>query len=125
MHLTKIQKKFVQSDTDEQLLFNLSFQRQVQIKTLKIIAPSDGSGPKSVKLFVNRQNLGFSESEDDPATQEFKLKPKDLEKDTEPIKLNTIKFVKVNSVSIFIQSNQEGEDQTQVNKIILFGKPNA
>eukprot|EP01120_Amphizonella_sp_Union-15-10_P016841 TRINITY_DN912_c0_g1_i1.p1 TRINITY_DN912_c0_g1~~TRINITY_DN912_c0_g1_i1.p1 ORF type:complete len:279 (-),score=64.43 TRINITY_DN912_c0_g1_i1:95-931(-) len=119
----KADDKIVKSDTDEQLLFNISFKKQVHLKTLKIIAPSDGSGPKKLKLFLNKINFGFSEAEDDPAVQEVTLTPKDLVKDTEPLKLNALKFMKVNSLSIFVASNQEGEEQTQIEQIIFFGKP--
>lgn len=48
------------SDVDEQLLITLAYKDPVSIKTIKFIAPNDGSGPKKVKLFVNFQTLGFT-----------------------------------------------------------------
>eukprot|EP01121_Diplochlamys_sp_Union-15-3_P003499 TRINITY_DN1339_c0_g3_i1.p1 TRINITY_DN1339_c0_g3~~TRINITY_DN1339_c0_g3_i1.p1 ORF type:complete len:285 (+),score=54.59 TRINITY_DN1339_c0_g3_i1:40-894(+) len=125
LNIFKADNSFVKSHADEQLLMNLTFKRQLQIKTLKFVAPSDGSGPKKLKLFVNRLNLGFSQAEDEAAAQEFNLTPKDLEETTDPLKLNLLKFAKVTSLSIFIQSNQQGLDQTQLTKLIIFGKANV
>jgi hypothetical protein len=37
---------FCESDTDEQLLFNIPFQQKVKVQSITIKGPADGTGPK-------------------------------------------------------------------------------
>jgi hypothetical protein len=39
---------------------------QVNIQSIVIKGPSDGTGPKRVKLFVNRMSMGFSDAGECP-----------------------------------------------------------
>lgn len=67
---------FVESDCDQELLFNIPFTGNVKLKGIRIIGPSDNSHPRTVKLFKNRPKMTF---DDIPAKadQEFQLE-KDL-----------------------------------------------
>ena len=50
------------SDADEQLLLHLAFMQTVKVSSLQIGIPNDGSCPQTIKLFCNKNNLGFSEA---------------------------------------------------------------
>lgn len=52
--------------------------------------PTDGSGPKLVKLFTNRHSFGFSDADSVPCVQQLDLTAKDLE-GGEPIALKLTK----------------------------------
>lgn len=83
------------------------------------------SAPQKVKLFVNKLNLGFSEVEEQAATQELKLNAKDVSASTvsaeSATKLLTAKFAKVSSLTIFVADNQGDEEATNVARIVLYG----
>lgn len=53
---------FLQSDVDEQLLLSLAFVETVSLKTLSIALGEGGQCPKTIKLFCNNLNMGFSEA---------------------------------------------------------------
>lgn len=52
----------IRSNTDEQLLLQLSFNQTVRLSYIEIGAPRDGSCPQNIKLFLNKPNLGFDEA---------------------------------------------------------------
>lgn len=111
---------FLASDADEQLLINIPFQQKCKISSICIKGPSDGTGPRRVKLFTNLTSCGFSDVESMPAAQEIDLTEAQLSGETIPLKF--VKFQNVNTLSIFIESNQAGEEVTKVQKIALFGQ---
>lgn len=61
----------------------------MRIHNIAIRGPSDGSGPKQVKLFINRHSFGFSDVDSVPCAQQLELSTKDLE--GEPIALKLTK----------------------------------
>jgi hypothetical protein len=50
------------SDTDEQLLLHLAFGQTVKVTALEIGVPNNESCPRTLKLFLNQNNIGFSEA---------------------------------------------------------------
>lgn len=52
----------LKSDCDEQLLIHLAFQSTVKLAYIDIGLPSDDSCPKTIKLFVNKNNMSFSDA---------------------------------------------------------------
>jgi hypothetical protein len=52
----------LRSDADEQLLLHLAFNQTLALKQIKFGVPSDSSCPRSIKLFINQNNLGFLEA---------------------------------------------------------------
>jgi len=113
---------YLESDCDEQLLISITFRRQVRIHSLKISAPNRGSAPRNIKLFANQNYMDFNNIHDVPPSQQLRLTPKNFEPN-QIINLNSIKFAKVNSVTIFIEDNQGGDKFTILEQIQFIGKP--
>lgn len=67
-------ERFVQSDSDAELLFNIPFTGHIKLKGLIIIGPDDSSHPSRVKLFKNRPKMTFDDAQA-KADQEFSLHP--------------------------------------------------
>ncbi|KAL3937177.1 MAG: hypothetical protein SGARI_002252, partial [Bacillariaceae sp.] len=101
------------SDADEQLIIHISFQEFVKIKSIKFTAFNNGENPEdnpaSVKLYVNRNNLGFEDIDDVEPTQEFTLTDEDLRESSDPLMTKFVKFQRVKSLTIFIEDNNGGE----------------
>eukprot|EP00471_Norrisiella_sphaerica_P004573 CAMPEP_0184494016 /NCGR_PEP_ID=MMETSP0113_2-20130426/27596_1 /TAXON_ID=91329 /ORGANISM="Norrisiella sphaerica, Strain BC52" /LENGTH=175 /DNA_ID=CAMNT_0026879563 /DNA_START=141 /DNA_END=665 /DNA_ORIENTATION=- len=115
------EKQILKSDSDEQLLIRINFDAFVKIKAIKITAPAD-CGPSSIKLFVNPGSLDFEGAEDEEGTQTIELSKDDLKKDAKALPVKFVKFQKVSTLVIFVQGNQEEEDQTVIQSIQLIGK---
>ncbi|KAI8470651.1 MAG: PITH domain-containing protein [Monoraphidium minutum] len=111
---------FCESDTDEQLLFNIPFQQKVKIQSITIKGPADGSAPKSVKIYVNRTSMGFSDVDSVPAALSVSLSGAGSE-EGETVVLKLAKFSNVTQISLFVESNQGDEETTKVSKIGLSG----
>lgn len=94
----------------------MGFTCPVKIHHLVIRAFNDNTKPSIIKLFVNTKTLGFSECENDDATQEIELKEKDFKED---IPLKFVKFQAVKTLTIFFSDN--GGDKTKIIKLGLFG----
>jgi hypothetical protein len=90
------------SDTDEQLIIHISFQEFVKIKSIKFVAFNNGENPEenptSVKLYVNRNNLGFEDIEDVEPTQTFDLTAEDLRESSDPMMTYFVKFQRVKTL---------------------------
>jgi hypothetical protein len=63
--------------------------QKVRIHSIAFRGPKDGSGPKLVKLFINRPSFGFSDTDSVPYAQQLVLTDKEL--DGEPIALKLTK----------------------------------
>eukprot|EP00899_Mesostigma_viride_P008196 jgi/Mesvir1/17378/Mv08682-RA.1 len=113
---------FLESDIDEQLLVTVPFNQVVKLHSIVIKAPDDGSGPKNIKLFINKSSLGFSEAAEFAGTQELELTPAQLAEGT-PIPLKFVKFQSVRSVTVFMADNQGGGETTRVCKLQFIGTP--
>jgi len=115
----------LKSDCDEQLMLTLSFNQAVKVHSLKIRAPNDGTGPKTIKIFVNQPNaVDFDQGERMEAQQKLVLEESDITGE-KLIPLRFVKFQNVSNMVIFIVDNQGGEDdeQTVVDYIKLIGCP--
>jgi thioredoxin len=122
MNIFKDDATYVESDTDEQLLFTVGFRKIVGIKSLKFIAPKDGFGPKKIKIFQNRPNMGFDDCADFKADKEVVLTAKDFEVDSPVIPLDYAKFIKVDTLTVFVEGNQGNKEQTRLSRLIIWGK---
>lgn len=108
----------LESDADEQLLIYIPFTQVIKLHSIVIKGPEE-EGPKTVKLFSNKEHMGFSNVNDFPPSDTAILSPESLE--GKPVVLKYVKFQNVRSLAIFIEDNQSGSDVTKVQKIALHG----
>lgn len=112
----------VRSDADETMIFNIVFNQVIRLHSYQILG-NGGHAPKAIKMYVNRGTLGFEDS-DLPATETVELTQQQA---TDPkcaqVLTDFVKFQKVSSLSIFIESNQDDEEQTIIQRIKLTGAP--
>ncbi|XP_050078531.1 PITH domain-containing protein GA19395 [Anopheles maculipalpis] len=110
--------KFVKSDADEELLFNIPFTGNVKLKGIIIIGADDETHPKKMRLFKNRPKMTFDDTSA-TADQEFAL-----EKDANGVieySTKVVTFANVHHLSLHIPSNY-GSDNTTVYYIGLKGE---
>jgi hypothetical protein len=114
------------SDADEQLILHVAFQEFVKIKSIKFVAFNNGEDPESnpatVKLFVNRENLGFEDIDDVDPTQVLELTAEDLRESSEPIMTKFVKFQRVQSLTFYVEENNGGE-VSALGALKLMGRP--
>ncbi|XP_020206574.1 PITH domain-containing protein At3g04780 [Cajanus cajan] len=108
----------LESDADEQLLLYIPFTQVVKLYSIVIKGPED-DGPKTVKLFSNKEHMGFSNVNDFPPSDVANLSEENLK--GKPVILKYVKFQNVRSLTIFIEDNQSGSELTKVQKIVLHG----
>ena len=111
------------SDADEQLVLNITvsrplsrvrgapcrltypipqFNQAVRIRSLVIHTANASQGPKLIKLFVNRPNIGFEDVEDasdGEVAQTLELSEDDV-RQGKPIQLRFVRFQSVNSLHV-------------------------
>lgn len=114
-------------EDDPQLIIRITFNQLVKLNAIAIKAdyrpPENCSGPKTVKLFINCPHLDFDEAEDAEPVQALELSVDQL--NGAKIPLRFVKFQKVSSLQVFLQSNQSDSDRTFVNRISVYGIPIA
>ena len=110
---------YLESDCDEQLILTIEFSQAVKIHSMKINAPNDGKGPKSIKLFANQpSSVDFDQAERMEGIQKIELTEEDID-GTKIIPLRFVKFQNVTNLVIFIAKNQ-GDEETTVLKYLKF-----
>jgi thioredoxin len=111
---------FLESDTDAQLIISLPFNQAVRVNALRIEAPSDGRGPRSLRLFINQPNTpDFDACEALTSVQDLVLKPDDLA--GKPIALKLAKFTNILNLVIYVRDNQGGAETTVIGRLSLIG----
>ncbi|XP_047341920.1 PITH domain-containing protein At3g04780 [Impatiens glandulifera] len=108
----------LESDADDQLLIYLPFTQVVKLHSIVIIGPEE-EGPKTVKLFSNKEHMGFSNVSDYPPSDTVVLSTDALKGKSTVLKY--VKFQNVRSLTIFIEDNQSGSEITKIQKIVLYG----
>merc|ERR550532_1680534 len=110
-------EKFVESDCDEELLFNIPFTGQVKLKGIIVVGGEDDMHPSEMKLYKNRPNMTFDDAGAEPE-QTFEMHP-----DPNGVMEYATKIAKFNSVehlSLYFPKNF-GNDVTKVYYIGLRG----
>ncbi|KAA8544933.1 hypothetical protein F0562_019672 [Nyssa sinensis] len=108
----------LESDADEQLLIYIPFNQVIKLHSIVIKGPEE-EGPKTVKLFTNKEHMGFSNVNDFPPSDTAVLSADNLK--GKPVVLKYVKFQNVRSLTIFIEDNQSDSDITKVQKLVLYG----
>ncbi|KAH8507500.1 hypothetical protein H0E87_009880 [Populus deltoides] len=70
----------LESDADEQLLIHIPFNQVIKLHSIAIKGPEE-DGPKMVKLFSNKEHMGFSNVNDYPPSDTVVLSPDTLKVD--------------------------------------------
>jgi len=114
---------YLLSDADEQLLLNIPFNQTVRIKSIAFKTSNIPQGPLQIKLLINRPSLGFEDVDDADEKQVAQILEvtEDQLKDGKRIPLRFVRFQSVNSLHIFVASNQGGEDETRIDSLDIFG----
>lgn len=117
------ERMVVRSDEDEQILIHFAFNEAVTLSSIKLVCADQHkkNAPKKIKLFSNRVSMSFADCED-PASQELILSPNDTSKDSPPVALKPVKFTKIVSLTLFIESNQSDDDVTFLSAVKIFGQ---
>uniref|UniRef100_A0A1I7XSQ1 PITH domain-containing protein n=1 Tax=Heterorhabditis bacteriophora TaxID=37862 RepID=A0A1I7XSQ1_HETBA len=110
--------RFVDSDCDEELLFNIPFSCHVRITGLAIMGEQDESHPAKIRLFKDRPMMSFDDCSIEP-DQEIDLKQDPTGSIDYPLKAS--KFGSITHLSIHISKNFGGEE-TRVFYIGLRGE---
>jgi len=110
--------KFVESDADEELLFNIPFTGNVKLKGLIVGGEDDDSFPAKVRIYKNRPNMTFDDT-GALADQEFNL-VRDTTCNLE-YKVKVVTFSSVHHLTLHFPSNF-GADQTKIFYIGLAGE---
>ncbi|THH08614.1 hypothetical protein EW145_g2581 [Phellinidium pouzarii] len=114
---------YLESDADAQLLINVYFNQTTRVRSMVIHTkePNLSHAPKSIKLFINKHAIGFEDVEAGEE-QTLELSEDDVSQG-KPIALHFVKFKSVNSLHLFVESNQgEGEEEaTRIDRIDFFG----
>ncbi|KAL8562250.1 PITH domain-containing protein 1 [Nucella lapillus] len=113
----KNKERFVESDADEELLFNIPFTGSVKLKGIILIGDDDAH-PSAMRLFKNKPSMTFDDTSLTPE-QEFELLPDPegvLEYHTKVARFNN-----VNHLSIHIPNNFGTKPNTRVYYIGLKG----
>ena len=116
------------SDADEQLILHFEFSEFVKVHSLKLTEFNNGVDPEQnptvVKLFVNRNNLGFEDIDDVDPTMELELTAEDLKENADNTLVQYVKFQRVKSITLFVEENNGGEI-TSLGALRFYGKPVA
>jgi len=97
------------------------FNRTVKIRSIVLQTSIATQAPKTVKFLINRPSLGFEDAEDS-VENEVELSQDDVEAG-KAIALKYVRFQAVNSLHIFVASNQGGEDQSRIDVLDIIGQP--
>lgn len=110
--------KFVESDADEELLFNVPFTDNIKLKGVIVVGGDGGYHPSKMRLFKNREHMTF----DDvglAADQEFDLHPDPS--GTLEYTTKVVTFSSVTHLTLHFPTNF-GEDSTKISYIGFRGE---
>ncbi|KAL8911122.1 MAG: hypothetical protein Q9171_003660 [Xanthocarpia ochracea] len=100
----------LQSDADEQLLMFVPFTGVLKLHSLLIRSSEDSSAPKTLKLFLNKDDLDFSAASDLQPTQTLELSQTS---EIQELPVKRTSFGNTYSLTLFIEDNY-GDDVTRI-----------
>ncbi|KAI9222377.1 PITH domain-containing protein [Blastocladiella britannica] len=89
----------LESDADEQLMINVTFNQVVKLHSIKFDAKDFDKAPKTIKLFVNRVGMSFDSVDSVEPTQVIELGAADFIPES-ATGLMFVRFQKVNTLSV-------------------------
>jgi len=100
----------LKSDADEQLLMTVPFAGTVKLHSILIRSSDSASAPKTLKLFVNKDNMDFSTASDLSPTQTLTLSQTS---EIQDIPVKRALFGNTYSLSLFFEDNY-GNEVTEI-----------
>eukprot|EP01095_Lingulamoeba_sp_RSL-Kostka_P008320 TRINITY_DN274_c0_g1_i1.p1 TRINITY_DN274_c0_g1~~TRINITY_DN274_c0_g1_i1.p1 ORF type:complete len:317 (+),score=125.92 TRINITY_DN274_c0_g1_i1:47-997(+) len=134
-NIFKDDDSFLESDCDEQLLLYIPFNQTVKVHSLILNCIEPANAPCVIKLFVNKEAMDFSSAETEKPTQVIELSEDQIndgsggssssnkKKQPKLIPLKFVRFQKVNSLTIFVESNLDDEETTVIDQLCFIGNP--
>ncbi|CAB4390608.1 unnamed protein product [Rhizophagus irregularis] len=113
---------YLESDVDEQLLISIPFNQAVKIHSIKLVPRDMEHAPKTIKIYANRLNIGFDETDSIEETQSINLTKTDYEKN-DIIPLRFVKFQSITNIALFVMDNLEDEETTIIKELRFIGSP--
>ncbi|KAI5458103.1 PITH domain-containing protein [Mariannaea sp. PMI_226] len=109
------------SDVDEQLLMTVPFTAQVKLHSVLIRTSPSSSAPKTLHLFINRDNLDFSTAEESDPVQTLELSQTG---ELQEIPVRRALFGKVQQLVLFFPDNfgYGDEDVTRISYLGFKGE---
>ncbi|KAJ9069763.1 hypothetical protein DSO57_1015259 [Entomophthora muscae] len=96
-------EKFVESDSDEQLIIFVPFTGMVKLKSITLRGGVEGASPSLLKVFINREDIDFDSAESTTPTQEWELV--DHPHDVVEYSTRLTKFNSVRNLTLYFPSN--------------------
>ncbi|ETI36124.1 hypothetical protein, variant 1 [Phytophthora nicotianae CJ01A1] len=120
-HERQDRSRFLASNEDDpEVILFIPFTEAVSIKSICISGSAgDGTHPKAVKLFTNREDIDFSNANELPAQQKLDLVEDDTANIDYPLQVR--KFQGVSNLTLFIEDSYGG-DETKIYYIGLKGE---
>jgi hypothetical protein len=112
----------LESDVDEQLLISIPFNQAVKVHSIKLVAKDIEHAPRTVKIYANRLNIGFDETDSIEATQSLELS-KTIYEENAIIPLRFVKFQNITNIALFVQDNLGDEETTIIKGLHFIGSP--
>lgn len=92
------------------IVYTHRFTAQITLHSILLRTSPAAHAPKTLKLFINRDDIDFASAEDLTPTQEFELAQTS---EVQDIAVNRAAFGRVQSVTLFVEGNY-GEEVTRV-----------
>ncbi|KAF5581205.1 60S ribosomal protein L3 [Fusarium pseudoanthophilum] len=111
----------LESDVDEQLLMTVPFTAQIKLHSILIRTSPSASAPKTLHLFINRDDLDFAAAEESDPIQTLELSQTS---DLQEIPVKRALFGKVQRLVLFFADNfgDGDEDVTRISYIGFKGE---
>jgi len=120
--VTTQENRSIRSDCDAQLLITIPFNSSVRLQSLIIEGPI-GKAPKRIRLFINNVSMDFDNATSLPSVQDLELNQTDTKQGSSiQVQLKFVKFQRVDTLIIFVDSNQSGGDVTEITKLVIVGQ---
>ncbi|KKA26097.1 hypothetical protein TD95_003537 [Thielaviopsis punctulata] len=107
----------VESSADEQLLIEIPFTGQVKLHSILLRTSQSDSAPRTLKVFLNRDDMDFSEAEDGAPTQTFDLSRTSA---VQELPVKRAQFARVRKLTLFFPDNF-GDGDEDVTRLLYIG----
>ncbi|KAI3327965.1 DUF1000 domain protein [Xylariaceae sp. AK1471] len=97
------------SDADEQVLMNVPFTGQVKLHSILLRSSPSASAPRTLKVFINREDLDFESADELSPTQEFELSQTS---EIQELPVKRVLFGKVQKLTLFFVDNFSNEEDS-------------